>query len=398
MSDWHDATLRDEIELAYGKALPAHKRSEGSVEVFGSNGVVGTNATGLLEGPGIVVGRKGSVGAVVYSESSYWPIDTAYYVVNKKNHNWRYLYYLLQSSGLSGMNSHSAVPGLNRDDVYSLSVRIPNREIQDKIARVLDLLGESVDTERSLLETTRRLKEAVAFTLFSQGMRQAKLRESEIGPIPEEWDLVPMGTLGKIGNGSTPKRSNPLYWNGGTFPWLTSAKVYDREIVAANELVTKAALDECHLPIVRPGAVLVAITGQGKTLGNCAVLRVDATINQHIAYLQTDTEQADPGFVRGYLETRYEYLRQVGSGGGSTKGALTCAFLRGMSIPLPPLPEQHDIVAVLDAIDAKVDLHVRHLEVLEAIRGSITTQLVSGALTLEDLDLTVLGVSEEKAA
>ncbi|WP_291990784.1 restriction endonuclease subunit S, partial [Luteitalea sp.] len=156
-------------------------------------------------------------------------------------------------------------------------------------------------------------------------------------------DVVPLGELGKIGNGSTPKKSVPEYWDGGTFPWLTSAKVYDSEIRGADHFVTPIALRECHLPVLSPGAVLVAITGQGKTLGHCAELRIEATINQHLAYVQTDTERILPQFLRYYLETQYDYLRQVASGGGSTKGALTCAFLRTLQVPVPSLAEQRDI-------------------------------------------------------
>src|SRR5689334_1764046 len=104
----------------------------------------------------------------------------------------------------------------------------------------------------------------------------------------------------------------------------------------------------------------MAITGQGKTLGHCAVLRMHGTINQHLAYLDTNTALANPAFIRGYLETQYEYLRQIASGGGSTKGALTCAFLRELKVPLPrTLDEQDEVVAVLDAIDEKIEIHHR---------------------------------------
>ncbi len=226
--------------------------------------------------------------------------------------------------------------------------------------------------------------------LFTQGQRGEPQKETEIGLVPESWEVVRLETLGKIGNGSTPKKSVSSYWEGGTYPWLTSAKVYDREIVAANQFVTQQALDECHLPSVKPGAVLIAITGQGKTLGNSAVLRIEATINQHLAYLQTETRRAEPSFVRGYLETQYEYLRQIAAGGGSTKGALTCAFLRSLPIPLPPLEEQRDIVAILDAIDRKIALHQQKRAVLEELFKSLLHKLMTGEIRVADLDLSAL--------
>ena len=159
----------------------------------------------------------------------------------------------------------------------------------------------------------------------------------------------------------------------------------------AGQFVTAAALQECHLPIIEPGAILIAITGQGKTLGHCAVLRMQATVNQHIAYVSTNLKRADPSFVRGYLETQYSYFRQVGAGGGSTKGALTCAFLRGVPIPLPStLDEQREVAAALDAIDRKIDLHRRKRALLGDLFKALLHKLMNGELRVDQLDLPVL--------
>lgn len=261
------------------------------------------------------------------------------------------------------------------------------RSIASLLWQVHDLASEVMKGEGS----ASAVKRAALRELFTRGLRDEPQKESEIGPIPESWDVVPLGSLGKIGNGSTPKKTVAAYWSDGTFPWLTSAKVYDREIKFADQFVTDVALAECHLPRVQPGAVLMAITGQGKTLGHCAVLKIEASINQHIAYLQTNTERAEPGFIRGYLETQYEYLRQVASGGGSTKGALTCAFLKGLPIPLPPtLDEQQEIVTVLDALDRKIDLHQQKRVLLEDLFKSLLHKLVTGEIAVSDLDLSAL--------
>ena len=134
----------------------------------------------------------------------------------------------------------------------------------------------------------------------------------------------------------------------------------------------------------------MAITGQGKTLGHCAVLTIESSVSQHVAYLQTDTSKADPSFVRGYLETQYEYLRQVASGGGSTKGALTCAFLKSLPIPLPELVEQREIVTILDAIDRKIAQHQKKESVLDELFRSLLNKLMIGELSVDDLDRSAL--------
>lgn len=286
--------------------------------------------------------------------------------------------------------AHVAQASIMGERFREIEVPWPSIANQHAIASMISKVRAACRSDVVQEVHAERLKAATQRELFSHGLRTVAVKETPIGPIPESWDVVQLGSLGRVGNGSTPKKTVASYWDGGTYPWLTSAKVYDRDIVAADQFVTEDALRECHLPRVAPGAVLIAITGQGKTLGNCAVLRTEATVSQHIAYLATDTNRADPSFVRGYLETKYEYLRQVASGGGSTKGALTCAFLRELPLPLPSLDEQREIVTILEALDKKIALHRRKRNALEALFKSLLHKLMLGEVAIADAALRVV--------
>ncbi|WP_176710138.1 restriction endonuclease subunit S [Streptomyces sp. Wb2n-11] len=122
-------TLGDVIELKYGKSLPATRRIVGDVPVFGSGGISGSHNESLVKGPGIIVGRKGTVGAIYWSESDFFPIDTTFYVVCRmKGISMEYAYFALRGLGLEHMNSDSAVPGLNRDRALAVPVNLPAAE------------------------------------------------------------------------------------------------------------------------------------------------------------------------------------------------------------------------------------------------------------------------------
>ena len=273
-----------------------------------------------------------------------------------------------------------------------LELQIPVFELQEQqqISDLLERIQCCIRLESQLEQANAKLKSAAMRELFTCGLRDEKQKETEIGLLPETWSVVTLGSLGRVGNGSTPKRDSDSYWVGGEVPWLTSSKVYDREIVTADQFVTPRALTECHLPLVKPGAVLIAITGQGKTLGHCAVLRTEATINQHIAYIALDGSQADSSFVRGYIETQYDFLRQVGAGGGSTKGALTCVFLRQLLIPLPALDEQREISSILDTMDRRIAVHQRKRAVLGSLFNSLLHKLMTGEICVADLNLAAI--------
>jgi len=141
---WKNGILGDLILLEYGKGLKADIRTGNGYPVVGSNGVVGYHSEYLVEGPGIVVGRKGTVGAITYIHDHFFPIDTTYYVKPVVEIELRYLKFLMSSVGLEKMNSDSAVPGLNRDAALRTSFAIPPvvviQKFESKVAAVFSKL------------------------------------------------------------------------------------------------------------------------------------------------------------------------------------------------------------------------------------------------------------------
>ncbi len=125
MGDWQAIRLGDFAPFKYGKALPERHRRPGNVPVYGSNGVVGSHDTPLIDRPMVVIGRKGSIGEVHFSPQGGWPIDTTFYVTADQGYDIRFTYYLLRTLGMQHMSSDSAVPGLNREAAHNLVVEIP---------------------------------------------------------------------------------------------------------------------------------------------------------------------------------------------------------------------------------------------------------------------------------
>ena len=130
---WEVKALGELIELAYGKALKATDRRSGKIPVYGSNGQVGWHHKGLVEGPGIVVGRKGNPGIVTWTHSDFFPIDTTFYVVPKHmDTKLPFLFFALTKQNLPSVAADSAVPGLNRNLAYMNRQIFPLKNVMDK--------------------------------------------------------------------------------------------------------------------------------------------------------------------------------------------------------------------------------------------------------------------------
>lgn len=155
-ASWRRGVLGDLIGLAYGRALKADARKPGDVPVIGSSGVVGCHNEALVKGPGIVVGRKGNVGAIIWSSSDFYPIDTVFYVQTSRP----LLFVLQQLRRIVFLNSDAAVPGLNRNAALSIPVTIPPDELttryQGAVQPMFDL-AEQLRRSNARLAQSREL-------------------------------------------------------------------------------------------------------------------------------------------------------------------------------------------------------------------------------------------------
>ena len=152
--------LADIADLSYGKPLPAACRRPGKVPVYGSAGVTGGHDEALVPGPGIIVGRKGTAGAVHWSRRDFFPIDTVFYVVPKAGFQVppEVLFLVLRRAGLTAMRSDSAVPGLSRAGALAARLKLPGlahaAELQRQ-ARPLFELREALAAQSAHLASLR---------------------------------------------------------------------------------------------------------------------------------------------------------------------------------------------------------------------------------------------------
>ena len=154
---WERKTLGDSITLNYGKALKADVRVEGDFPVYGSSGIVGTHEKSLVQGPAIILGRKGNVGSVFWSSKSFYPIDTVYFVTPESSS--LFLFYALKN--MHFISTDVAVPGLNRDFAYSRPLLHPPatllRSFHETVEPIhaqldkLDEMNQKLRTARDLL-------------------------------------------------------------------------------------------------------------------------------------------------------------------------------------------------------------------------------------------------------
>lgn len=270
--------------------------------------------------------------------------------------------------------------GLTCEALKQYRLVVPPLKEQRAIADYLDRETARIDTlieeQQRLIELLRERRRAVALHAIDQ--------QIDAGATADK-----LGRSARIGNGSTPRRETTNYWYGGEFPWLNSSVVNQSRVTQADQFVTDVALSECHLPIVAPGSVLVGLTGQGKTRGMATLLEIEATINQHVAYITPDRGTWLPEYLLWSLRASYDDLRRLSEENGSTKGGLTCEALKQYRLAIPSLDEQRRVATYLDEQTAKIDSLIgeteRFIELSRERRAALITAAVTGQVDVREM-------------
>lgn len=291
----------------------------------------------------------------------------------------------------------SGIQNLDQSQYFDERGVFPSHREQVQIAGFLDRETAKIDAliaeQEKLLALLAEKRQATISHAVTRGLDpNATMKDSGIpwlGEVPAHWEVSPLKYISRIGNGSTPNRDNPAYWSEFGFPWLSSSVVNQDEVTEADRFVTELALKECHLPVIRPPAVLVGITGQGKTRGMASLLMFEATINQHLAYILPGPGRLEVTYLLRALEMAYDTLRTDSESAGSTKGAITCEQLSRFTIPLPPLDEQDAIAKYIDIKAADFEKLAsdsrQAIALLKERRSAIIAAAVTGQIDVRDL-------------
>lgn len=161
------------------------------------------------------------------------------------------------------------------------------------------------------------------------------------------WPLVKISDFCLTGSGGTPSREIPEYYQGD-IPWIKSGDLRENIVTSATEFISSEAIQKSSAKIVSSGAILVAM--YGATVGRMALLGIDAATNQAVCNIIPDASRADTKYVYYALLSKVpDFLR---SAIGGAQPNISQGLIRSTEIPLPPLPEQKRIAAILDKADA----------------------------------------------
>lgn len=207
-------------------------------------------------------------------------------------------------------------------------------------------------------------------------------KRTEVGDIPEDWDVCTIGSLCSISSGTTPARHlSERYFRNGTTRWVKTLDLNNGRIRSTDECVTEAALAETSLRVYQTGTVLVAMYGGFEQIGRTGLLEVPACVNQALSAVQSERSRLAPAYLLHFLNHNVRYWRSVASSSRRDPN-ISSRDVAAFPIAHPPLPEQVRISETLDGLQALIESLEHLLAKKRAIKQGAMQSLLTGAKRL----------------
>lgn len=185
-----------------------------------------------------------------------------------------------------------------------------------------------------------------------------------------KWPAVPIEELcSRVTSGGTPSRSNPDFYKNGTIPWIKTGELNDWYVDSTSEKITDEAIRASSAKIFPPETVLLAMYGDGKTMGTVGLTRVPSASNQACCAMIVDPTKSTPKFLLySLIYNRPAILKLTVAGAQRNLNGTT---IKRFEIGVPPLETQHLIASILSAYDDLIENNTRRIAILEEMARRI---------------------------
>jgi type I restriction enzyme, S subunit len=337
----------------------------------------------------IFIARYGaSIGRILRGLSGAYNVALAKVLIDENKFDRDFIYYFLKSSifqnEVTKISSRSAQSGFNKQDLANIDVPQPSILEQKKIAKIISSVDNEIEKTEEIINQSVKIKKGLLQQLLTKGIGHTKFKETEIGEIPEEWEI---GTLQDYCEHIT-KGATPTTYG---YDWVSEGILFLRnECVKESRLTLKGSSfisDEAHQAMnrskIKLGDILITITGN---LGQTCIYDkgpTEANINQHIARVRIINDYVKAKFVcyflnSNFMRKQYELIKT-----GLAYPQLSLKQIQEIRFPIPTLEEQNKIIEIISTVDSKIEYENDILTNLQNIRDGLMQVLLTGKVRVK---------------
>jgi len=380
-SDWTVTKLEEILHLRNGERP---KISDGGgVPVYGANGIMGYTNEVLVDNDfTIVVGRVGASGQIHLGKGKIWVSDNAIYSENYANTRAHppFLFYLLRHRKLDQFASKTTHPIITQTFLNNFLIHLPPLEEQRGIVGVLGVVDSVIAKAGEVVAKTERLKKGLMQTLLTRGIEHKEYKQTPIGTIPKEWNVLALQEICEVTDGShwSPKEVEKSNYRIATVANLKETRIDIDSCKSISEADYQRLVKEGDIP--EKGDIIFSKDG---TVGICFAFNQSGNnigLLSSIAIIRPDPTVLFPEFCAYALKSPNVFRQVIGWKTGTALRRITIEHLKTVKIPIPSLSEQQKIAEILSSVDMKLELEKKEKSKLERIKQGLMDLLLAGKI------------------
>jgi type I restriction enzyme, S subunit len=371
--NWKEIPLGEVLTLQRGFDLPHRNRKRGPVPIVSSSGITDRHSKPMVAGPGVITGRYGTIGQVFFVQEDYWPLNTTLFVSNFKGNDPLFISFLLRTIDFQSYSGKTGVPGVNRNDLHEITVKLPPLPEQRAIAEVLSDVDALIAALDRLIAKKRAIKQGA--------MQQILTGKTRLPGFKEDWEIKKLEEIGTIKKGRHISKRQ-LSTQGK--PCVLYGEIYTRYDYVADELVSFIPKEVAErATVIESGDILFAGSGEtAEEIGKCF-----AYVGNKKAYAGGDLivlspTEGDSTFLGYQLNSATVREQKANLGQGVSVVHIYGSNLASIRVPFPSLPEQHAIATVLSDMDAEIAALEARRDKTRALKQGMMQQLLTGRIRL----------------
>lgn len=395
--DWECAELGKVSDITMGQSPPSNvvEDEPGDLAFLQGNAEFGARypqARLWCETPNrratrgsILLSVRAPVGALNIADQDYG-IGRGLAAILATDSDQNYLWYALhyRVSAFSRTAQGTTFTAINKKDLYSLPIPWPSLREQRRIAEVLQTVDDAIEKSRTVIEQTKRVKKALTQQLLTRGLpgKHKRFKQTPIGEIPDEWEVICLKEVGTIITGSTPMTSHIEHFNG-EYPFVTPADLGTTRVISD----TKRSVSESGMNASRPipiGSVMVVCIGA--TVGKVAIAGTLCCTNQQINSIVC-SERAVSEYI--YHVLMFRRCALMAETAQTAVPIVNKNQFGSFAVPLPTLEEQRIIADSLSVLEDRIEDEWTRVRYVESLKQSLMTTLLTGKIWIKDLDTDV---------
>ena len=371
MQNWEKGELGKFVTLKRGFDLPQQKRDSGEVPIFSSSGITGMHSKTMVKAPGVITGRYGTIGQVFFSSKDFWPLNTTLFVEDFHGNDEKFVYYFLKTLNWKNFASASAVPGINRNTVHKELVCFPDIKSQKKIAGILSLLDDKIETNQNINDNLEQ-------------QAQSYFQELFVNSANPKWKTGTISDLGSVVGGSTPSKSKPEYYTNSGIAWITPKDLSvnkSKFITHGENDITELGLKNSSASIMPKGTVLFSSRAP---IGYIAIATGDVTTNQGF---KSVVPKSNIGTAFVYFFLKYNLSVIEGMASGSTFKEVSGNTMKNIPATIPDEETLARFSSFCEPIFAQQKILEEQNQALDISRDSLLPKLMSGEIDVSAVKL-----------